>query len=49
MLRNGSQLSDTELAVKIMLADLAHIEALMAERRQEILDEFQHLRRQLGS
>jgi hypothetical protein len=47
-LRDGSRLPDTELAVRIMLADLDHIDRLLVERRQELLDDFRHLRVQLG-
>jgi hypothetical protein len=48
-LRDDSQLPDTEPAVRIMLADLTHIEALVAERRQEILGDFRHFPNQLAS
>ena len=47
-LRNGSRFHDTELAVRIMLADLAHIEEVMVDRRQDLLNDFQHLRDQLA-
>jgi hypothetical protein len=47
-LRDGSRLSDTELAVRVMLADLDHLDRLLAERRQDLLDDFRHLREQLG-
>jgi hypothetical protein len=39
-LRDGSQLADTELAVRVMLADLDHLDTLLAERRQDLLDDF---------
>ena len=48
-LRDGSRLLDTELAVRIMLADLDHLDTLLVERRQDLLDDFQHLREQLAS
>jgi hypothetical protein len=48
MLRGGSLLPDTELAVRVMLADLDHLDTLLVERRQDLLDDFQHLREQLG-
>ncbi len=60
-LRDGSQLPDTELAARIMLADLAHLDALLparypdppdrqiARRRRSLLADFQHLRAQLAS
>jgi hypothetical protein len=47
-LRDGSRLPDTEQAVRIMLADLNHLDRLLAERRQDLLDDFRHLREQLG-
>jgi hypothetical protein len=47
-LRDGSRLSDTELAVRIMLADLDHLDRLLVERRQDLLDDFRHLREMLG-
>jgi hypothetical protein len=47
-LRDGSHLPDTE-AARIMLADLAHLDTLLAERRQDLLADFQHLRKHLAS
>jgi hypothetical protein len=47
-LRDGSRLPDTELAVRVMLADLDHLDMLLIERRQDLLDDFQHLREQLA-
>jgi hypothetical protein len=47
-LRDGSRFDDTEQAVKIMLADLNHLDRLLVERRQDLLDDFRHLRKQLG-
>jgi hypothetical protein len=54
VLRDGSRLPDTELAVRVMLADLDHLDILPVDdwlsldRRQDVLDDFQHLREQLG-
>jgi hypothetical protein len=58
-LRDGSRFPDVELAVKTMLADLAHQHALAASRRfqdplldqrhRELMADFQHLREQLAS
>ncbi len=60
-LRDGSRLPDAELAVRLLLADLAHLDALpparypdppdpqIARRRRELLVDFQHLRAQLAS
>jgi hypothetical protein len=48
-LRDGSRFADTELAARIMLADLDHLDTLLVERRQELLDDFRHLREQLAS
>jgi hypothetical protein len=48
-LRDGSHIPDTELAVKIMLADLGHLDMLLVERRQDLLEDFRHLRAQLAS
>jgi len=56
-LRDGSQLPDTEQAVRIMLADLQHHDTLVDARRQdfhtaqdrhELLADFQYLRELLG-
>jgi hypothetical protein len=47
-LRDGSRFDDTERAVRIMLADLNHLDRLLVERRQDLLDDFRHLRKQLG-
>jgi hypothetical protein len=47
-LRDGSQLPDTAVAVRIMLADLDHLDSLLVERRQDLLDDFRHLREQLA-
>jgi hypothetical protein len=47
-LRDGSHLPDTALAAGIMLADLDHLDTLLVERRQDLLDDFQHLREQLA-
>jgi hypothetical protein len=48
-LRDGSQLPDTAMAARIMLADLDHLDRLLVERRQDLLDDFRHLREQLAS
>jgi hypothetical protein len=54
-LRDGSRLPDTELAIRVMLADLDHLHALPVDdwltlaRRQDLLDDFRHLRAQLAS
>jgi hypothetical protein len=47
-LRDGSQLPDTEQAVRIMLADLDHLDTLLVERRQDLLEDFRYLREQLA-
>lgn len=53
MLRDGSRFLDAERAVRIMLADLAHLDALPSSyyparlitlRRHQLLADFQHLR-----
>jgi len=58
MLLDGSRFPTTELAVKILLADLAHLAelppdsspaAVLAERRQQVLNELQHLRGQMAT
>jgi hypothetical protein len=58
-LRDGSRFSDTECAIKIMLADLAHQDGLAAnqrfqdplldQRHRELMADFQHLREQLAN
>jgi hypothetical protein len=56
-LQNGSRFADTELAVRIVLADLDHHDMLpaaqrqdplVAQRRHELLGDFQYLRERLG-
>jgi hypothetical protein len=48
-LRDGSWFADTDLAASVMLADLDHLDTLLFTRRQDLLDDFQHLREQLVS
>jgi hypothetical protein len=47
-LRDGTQLPDTGVAIRIMLADLQHQIEWAARRRAELLADFAYLRAQLG-
>jgi hypothetical protein len=48
-LRDGSWFADTDLAASVMLADLDHLDTLLFTRRQDLLEDFQHLREQVAN